>query len=130
MAMLSVSSNTHDRITLLTRAWAVSEDEAIARLLDAFQDGAQPGRTASNEEGQIRVHALYDGVRAEGVYHQRTGKLDIVAGPAAGQSFKRPSGAAIAVVQAVNPRVNPNRNGWSFWIVDDDGKTLQSRRSR
>ena len=32
------------------------------------------------------------------------------------------------IVQQHSPEVNPNRNGWSFWIVSRTGKRLQTIR--
>jgi hypothetical protein len=44
---------------------------------------------------------------------------EISSGPLAGRSFKSPSEAARAVIEQVNPAVNSNRNGMTFWRVDD-----------
>lgn len=128
MPTITVSSSTADRLGLIARAWSVTPDTAVARLLDNFM--TDPDGTSAPATDAVRVHALYGGERIEGEYHVASSRLDITAGPCAGRSFKTPSGAAIAVVQARNPRVNPNRNDWSFWIVTDTGETLQSRRPK
>ena len=72
---------------------------------------------------------IYGGIFVNGIFHLSSERLDILDGPAAGKSFKTPSGAACAVVQLINPRINPNRNGWTFWR-DQDGNTLLTHRRR
>lgn len=129
MKTVMVSESTAARLSLLARAWNVDEGGAVARLLDEFTIGGAEGRAASEgDSSQLGVHAVYNGQRIEGRFHLETGRLEVVKGPCAGDSFKSPSGAAIAVVQTLNPRVNPNRNGWTFWTVTSTGETLQSRR--
>jgi hypothetical protein len=131
MPNISVTTANADRLLLLARAWGVSADTALGRLLDDFMsNGAEaPAEVPAEGDGGIAVHAVYGGQRIEGRFFPISGRLEILSGPCSGRSFKSPSGAAIAVVQAVNPTVNPNRNGWSFWIVSDTGRTLQSARA-
>jgi hypothetical protein len=132
MRSISVTDGVYDRIALLGRAWRYSDGEVIRRLLDEFStpdrrtDGTNlPDTPADNG---VPVHAVYEGTRIEGVFQPGTRQLDITTGVLAGRSFRSPSGAAIAVVQAHNPEVHPNRNGWSFWIVTESGKWLQTIR--
>jgi hypothetical protein len=54
--------------------------------------------------------------------------VDITNGVLNGRSYRSPSGAAIGVVQALNPEVHPNRNGWNFWFIAENGKTLATIR--
>src|SRR5258708_4849897 len=105
MPQVTVGHTTHRGIVLLSRAWSISEDQVVARLLEAFQGGGQSAPPVHRHDDGIRVHARYAGVFVEGIYRPKSGSLEIVDGPAAGQSFKALSGAAIAVVQALNPRV-------------------------
>jgi hypothetical protein len=129
MPTISLTAGTAERLRLLSRAWSVTEDDAVSRLLDEFTGGQdEPTTKALNRA--VSVHAIYEGERILGRFQPESGKVEIDSAPCAGRSFRTPSGAAIAVVQAMNPRVNPNRNGWSFWIVTDTGKTLQSLRSK
>jgi len=131
MAKIEVAPSTASRLTLLASAWETTIDGAIGRLIDRL--AAQPPSAAvepSTTEGQVAVHAVYEGQRSDGLFDPATQSLRITAGPGAGKSFRRPSGAAIAVVQAVNPAVNPNRNGWSFWIVSSNGQALQTIRGK
>jgi len=48
------------------------------------------------------------------VYDPATKAVSIISGTLQGKTYSTPSGAAVAVVSAHNPAINPNRNGWSF----------------
>lgn len=131
MPNITVSPANADRLSLLARAWAVTPDSALGRLLDDFM--RPPSNTDADgalaaPDRVVAVHAVYNGERIEGQFFPDTSRLEILSGPCNGRTYKTPSGAAIAVVQALNPSVNPNRNGWSFWIVTGSGRTLQSER--
>lgn len=128
MNTIEVSSTTASRLTLLASAWETTIDGAVARLIDRLT--TEPARAASPDaDGGVPVHAVYEGQRAEGLYSPATKELKITAGPGAGHTYRRPSGAAIAVVQEVNPKVNPNRNGWNFWVLTATGASLQTIRN-
>ncbi|WP_328434806.1 hypothetical protein [Streptomyces sp. NBC_00425] len=128
---VSLDSATYTQITLLARAWGTSQGEAVSRLVDHFQQAptAPPPSAAatSASDKDVLVHALYGGKKIMGRFDPVSRSLTITDGPGAGH-YKTPSGAAAAVLQAVNPSVNPNRNGWSFWVVDETGGLLQSLR--
>jgi hypothetical protein len=131
MKSILVTDGVHERIALLGRAWSYTDGEVVRRLLDEFSSSERrPGDADSSvaRADDVAVHAVYEGNRIEGVFRPDTKGLDITTGVLAGRSFKSPSGAAIAVVQAHNPDVHPNRNGWSFWIVTESGQWLQSIR--
>ncbi|MEW1612459.1 hypothetical protein ACIQRJ_34345 [Streptomyces niveus] len=126
---ITVDDVTHTQITLLARAWDVTPGEAVRRLVGHFQHpspAAAPSAPASN---RVAVHAIYDGVHVPGLYDPATQALTITEGPAAG-TYRTPSGAASAVLQALKPHVKPNRNGWGFWALDDSGELLQTLRRR
>ncbi|WP_370943971.1 DUF4357 domain-containing protein [Amycolatopsis sp. cg5] len=121
MPDVAVSPEGHKRIRLLARAWSISEGEVISRLLDQFQHGA-PG-----SESTVEIFGIYQETRVEAVYHTASERVDVTTGELAGQSFKSPSGAACAVVAALNPDIAPNRNGWTFWFTEPD-RPLQCLR--
>ncbi|MBL1081991.1 hypothetical protein JK359_08330 [Streptomyces actinomycinicus] len=123
-----VDDATFTQVNLLARAWNVSPAEAVRKLIEHFQRPEAASQAPTANDRRVAVHALYDGVRIEGEYHPVTHALAINAGPAAG-NYRTPSGAATAVLQALNPQVKPNRNGWSFWIVTETGRLLQSLRN-
>ncbi len=78
-------------------------------------------------EHGVEVHAVYDGRRVDGYYDPSSRTVTIPSGPGRGE-YESPSGAAVALVHALNPHVSPQRNGWSFWYVTATGKLLQSIR--
>ncbi|MFC8694280.1 GmrSD restriction endonuclease domain-containing protein [Streptomyces parvus] len=75
----------------------------------------------------VEIHAVYEGQRADAYYDPLSRVVRIPSGPGRGE-YETPSGAAVAVVHALNPHVNPNRNGWNFWTVTATGRLLQSIR--
>jgi hypothetical protein len=129
MGDIEVKRDVHNRIGLLALAWGISEGDAVERLLDHFQQTGQQ-RREPRVDARVNVHAVYEGFRTEGLFIPSSGGLEITSGPLAGQRFNSPSGAAVAVVQAAKPGVNPNRNGWSFWVQTDTGEMLQMIRRR
>ncbi|WP_191301436.1 hypothetical protein [Lentzea cavernae] len=123
MKTIDVGDSVHERVALLARVWDVSPSDVIRRLLDEF---VRSGGQASREHGddEVPIHAMYEGQRIDAVYHTRTKRVDSGTGVLAGRSFKSPSDAAMAIVQALNPKVHPNRNGWTFWNITESDKTL------
>lgn len=116
---------------LLARAWQVSGGEAVRRLLDDFVKVDEKVTTASGSETPtegVYIYADYEGNHVKGVYHGATKRVDVTSGVLKGRSYKSPSGAAMAVVQAYNPNVHANRNGWSFWFIAENGAALQTIR--
>ena len=137
MAAIDRGQPTYDRLALLARAWGTTPDGAVTRLIDEFQGGgggsavpATPSPSGGGDGGEyaVPIHAVYDGVRIPGRYYPSTGAVEVLAGKHDGKRFRSPSGAAVAVVKSLNRRVNPNRNGWSFWVVDSTGEILESIR--
>ncbi|MER8267958.1 hypothetical protein ABT007_27585 [Streptomyces griseus] len=124
---ITVDDVTHTQITLLARAWDVTPGEAVRRLVDHFQRPSPASAPSAPASNRVAVHAIYDGVHVPGLYDPATQALTITEGPAAG-TYRTPSGAASAVLQALKPHVKPNRNGWGFWALDDSGELLQTLR--
>ncbi|MER6025029.1 hypothetical protein [Streptomyces sp. NPDC001851] len=123
-----VDDGTFTKVNLLARAWNTSPANVVSKLMEHFERPEAVTQASASARPGVAVHALYDGVRVEGAYDPLTHALTITDGPGAG-SYRTPSGAASAVLQAVNPQVKPNRNGWSFWIVTETGRLLQSLRT-
>ncbi|MFD7445818.1 hypothetical protein [Streptomyces sp. NPDC059909] len=98
----------------------IAEDPAAPKLVGA---AVQELRT----ERGVEIHALYESRRTDAYYDPSCRTVTIPSGPGRGE-YETPSGAAVAVVHALNPHVNPNRNGWSFWTVTATGQLLQSIR--
>jgi hypothetical protein len=127
MPQIDLRPQTHQEVTLLAKAWAVDGDTVVRRLLDAFRS-TSPQSEVSQFEG-VRVFAIYEGKRTNGLYDAKTGGLTITNGPLEGKSYRTPSGAAAAVVQSMKPAVHPNRNGWTFWWESETASPLQHRRA-
>ena len=128
MKQLEVADDVHEQVTLLARAWKTSTSDAVRRLLVEFRGAEEPSASAAPTPEQVAVHAIYGGTRTDGFYDSVTQSLTITTGPLTGRTFSKPSGAAVALVQVHSPDVNPNRNGWSFWVVSKTGKRLQTIR--
>ena len=128
----SVAEADYQQIRLLATALGVSDGQAIGFLLRRLRELAGEAGEAevTAPPTGISIYAVYDGVRTEATYDPATGSVTVTTGPLADQRFRSPRGAAIAVVRRENPRVHPNRNGWTFWIVTATGHTLQSVRQR
>lgn len=126
--LVDLADDVHRQVILLARAWNVSEGEVVHRLLDAFTKRDHADTTTEDAAESVAIYADYEGHRIEAAFYPATRRVDIGTGPLAGRSFRSPSGAAIGVVQALNPNVQPNRNGWSFWFLSGNGKALQSIR--
>lgn len=121
---------TGQKVDLLARAWNTTPGEAVRRLVDHFEGSPAPVASSALDATSptlVPVHVFYAGQRISGMYDRGNRSLTVADGPAAGM-YKSPSGAASAVLHALRPDVQPNRNGWSFWTVDETGEILQSLR--
>ncbi|MGW0208998.1 hypothetical protein ACWDZ8_25420 [Streptomyces sp. NPDC003233] len=98
----------------------IAEDPAAPTLVGT---AVQELRT----ENGVEIYAISESRRVNAYYDPSSRTVTIPSGPGRGD-YDTPSGAAVAVVRALNPHVNPNRNGWSFWIVTATGQLLQSIR--
>ncbi|MGP8298238.1 hypothetical protein ACTPOK_09860 [Streptomyces inhibens] len=120
---LAVDTDTHSQIALLARAWGVSHDEVLRKLLAQFAQLP----TAPPAVAGMDVYAIYACTRVEGRYDPVTGALTIEEGPGQGH-YKTPSGASAAVLRALRPTVTPIRSGWEFWRIRSTGVPLESIR--
>ncbi len=127
MPVIEVDHRTATAVNLAADIAKVSAGEIVRRLVERFGDTAA---VPIDSEVPVGIHVDYDGRRTQAEFDPATERVDIVDGPLAGNSSKSPSGAAIAVVRHYKPKVNPNRNGWEFWIVTDTGLPLRSIRRR
>jgi hypothetical protein len=125
---IELTERDHERVVLLARAWEISEGEVVRRLLDRFVDTGTGPAEENDDADAVRIYADYEGTHVEAVYHPATKRVEITNGVLRGRSYRSPSGAAIGVVQALNPNVHPNRNGWSFWFIAENGQALQTIR--
>lgn len=127
MEPFELDEDVRQQVRLLARAWGVREGEVIRRLVNAFVNQDEVP-VADAPVQPVAIYADYEGHHVEAEFHPATKRVSVTSGPLTGRSFKSPSGAAIAVVQELNPTVHPNRNGWSFWFLQENGRSLQSIR--
>ncbi|MGW3150486.1 hypothetical protein ACWDG1_38700 [Streptomyces sp. NPDC001177] len=130
---IEVDEQTYRSIEFAARMGNTTAGEVVARLVRSASVPPPAPAAASKEDAEkerkVGVYVDYEGHRTRGSYDRDTKRIDITSGPLAGQSFKTPTGAARAVVAHYKPDVNPNRNGWSFWLLDDgSGGLLQTIR--
>ncbi|MGW2511307.1 hypothetical protein ACWC0A_18110 [Streptomyces scopuliridis] len=130
---IDVDDQTFRSIEFAARMGNTTAGEVVARLVAAASmprsTSTAAGAEGATAERKVGVYVDYEGHRTSGRYDRDTKRIDIVSGPLAGKSFKTPTGAARAVVTLYKPEVNPNRNGWSFWLLDDgSGNFLQTIR--
>ena len=83
---------------------------------------------AVDRPGRVAIYVDYQEHRMTAWFTPATHRVHFDEGPLCGQNFKSPSGAARAVVQHLNPGVNPSRNGWIFWTVTQSGLLLEGLR--
>ncbi|MER7277579.1 hypothetical protein ABT369_24370 [Dactylosporangium sp. NPDC000244] len=124
-----VPTDAYNKVHLLAIAWGVTDGVAVARLVEHF--AKTPGSAKADAELQVdevAIYAIYEGTKVEAVYNRKTKSVAIISGKLKNKTYSTPSGAAVAVVAAHNPTVNPNRNGWSFWVLADNGEILQTIR--
>jgi hypothetical protein len=128
---VTMTPRTYDRITDLARAWGISDEAAIIRLIDFWK---QASSGTQDEADNVRVHVVYLSERVDGIYHPSTGLMDIISGPAPRATGLKPSPAAGEVIRSINgargKTVTGSRNGWGFWTVTVTGEPLESIRPK
>ncbi|MFF5226949.1 hypothetical protein [Dactylosporangium sp. NPDC000521] len=124
-----VPADAYNKVRLLAIAWNVTDGEAVARLVEHFAKASGPTKpSAEGSDDDVAIYAIYEATRVEAVYNRKTKSVTITSGKLRDKTYSSPSGAAVAVVAAYNPTVNPNRNGWSFWTRAENGEILQTIR--
>lgn len=129
MPAIELPEGVHRKVRLLGRAWATTDADVVRRLIDEFEQGGLDEPSPPTGPS-VPIHLLYEGHRISAEFDPETEAVVVVDGPLAGHRYRKPSSAAVAVIQRLNPSVTPNRNGWATWIVSDTGKRLQSLRRR
>jgi hypothetical protein len=130
VGLLELDDHTHGLVRFAARLFGVSEAEVVARAMRQFSEqGADAVRPARDPWTPVDVYGEYDGTRVEGQYLPATRRLTVTSAPIAGSSFKSPSGAARAVVAALNPaRTATQTNGWRFWHLAETHERLEVLR--
>lgn len=126
MATIEVDEYTKRTVSFAARMANLSESVIIRRLIAAIAV-ADDERLRPIDQG-VSVYADYEGHRVHARYIEPA-RVEIIDGPLAGRSFKTPTGAARAVVRHYNPDINDNRNGWTFWQIDNESGVRTSLQS-
>jgi hypothetical protein len=122
---IEVDEGTFRSLEFAARIAGTTPGGIVARLVETASTPADRPEIST----ELAVFADYEGHRTHARYDRTTGRVDITSGPLGGQSFKTPTGAARAVVAHYNADVSSNRNGWTFWTLDDDsGEILDTVR--
>lgn len=127
--MIEVDDDTKRTVSFAAQMANLSESAIIRRLI-ATSTLAVSEHTQPTGQG-VEIYADYEGHRVRARYFEPA-RVEVVDGPLEGRSFKTPTGAARAVVRYYNPDINDNRNGWTFWQLDNDAgvrRPLQSIRT-
>ncbi len=117
MATIEVDEAAKRSVSFAARMAGVTEGEIVRRLIAA--NALEVEDVDPRQEG-VLIYADYEGSRTRARYFAPA-RVAITDGPLKGRSFRSPTGAARAVVRHYNPSVNDNRNGWSFWQIDNGG---------
>lgn len=119
MATIEVDEVAKRTLSFAARMAGVTEGEIVRRLIAANALEVEEEEEDPRQEGVV-IYADYEGSRTRARYFAPA-RVEITDGPLKGRSFRSPTGAARAVVRHYNPSVNDNRNGWSFWLIDNGG---------
>jgi hypothetical protein len=120
-----INASNYTKLALAAKGAGVSVDEMLERILNVWlseDEGVKGPRDMDSD--QIAVYAVYRRTRVEAQFDPRTEGMTGTTAPIEGKQFSSPSGAARAVVEALNPDVNSNRSGPRFWRVTATGKEL------
>jgi hypothetical protein len=125
----AMPTNDALRLRVLAKERGTTVRGAVHRLLEEY--AGSTSQPPPPQPDLVAIHVVYNGARINARFDTNSEGVEILDGALAGKVFKSPSGAAIAIVRQYNPRVHPNRNGWSFFTVTSTGELLQSiRRGR
>lgn len=130
MGYIDLDERQHAHVRFAARLFGVTEGEIVARAVREFARAAPaPDRPGSDPSVPVAVTAEYEGQQVAGEYLPASRRLTVTSGPVAGQEFRSPSGAASAVVAALNPsRSAAQTNGWRFWHIAQTGERLEVLR--
>lgn len=130
---IPLDEETMRSVEFAAKIAGMTPGEVVARLVAQASIPAppEPLRGDSSHTELLDVYSDYDGIRTHARFDPTTKRIEITAGPLVGRRFKTPSAAARAVVAQLKPGIDPNRNGWTFWRLDNgSGTKLQTMKPR
>ncbi len=128
---VKLDDRQHEHVRFAARLFGVTEAEVVARAVRHYaREVPAPGRPGDDPAVPVHVYGEYEGRRVEGTYLPATRRLTVTGEPLPGREFTTPSGAAKAVVAALNPARSgaPQTNGWRFWHLAETGERLEVLR--
>lgn len=128
MQTIQVNDTTYRALELAARLTGMTPGGVVEKLVAQSTVEPTTEQSADPTDG-VNVYADYNGVRIKGVFDPVTTSITIATGKLATTRHKTPSAAARAVVESERPGIDSNRNGWTFWNIDDgSGRQLQAIR--
>jgi hypothetical protein len=127
MPQVEVDEETYRHLEFAAQIADINVGEVVKRLV-ALRQMSSVAEPVDAEPTTVPIHADYDGYRTRARFTPGPGRVEIIGGPLAGSVYRTPSEAARAVVSAQRPDVNPQRNGWTFWIESATGAPIQGIR--
>ena len=126
---LLVTAEVAELVEFAARMGGVSTSDVVAKaVLDALHKRHErPAAVTPTVDPwePVAVVGEYNGHTVTGEFVSANERTRVTSGAFAGQTFKSPSGAATAVVGALNPdRRAAHTNGWRFWRVKATGVRL------
>lgn len=129
MPTVEVNDTTYRALGLAARLTGMTPGAVVEKLVTQSTLEAAPAAVPADTPEQVGVYADYNGVRTKGVFDPVTTSIAITTGTLMNTRHKTPSAAARAVVESERPGIDSNRNGWTFWGLDDGtGRRLQAIR--
>ena len=125
---IEVDDETYTRIRLAAQVAGISAADVVRRAIAALLADPPP---AVDRWQPVPIYGVYGGRRVEAVFIPATSRVVVTGEPLPNAKFKSPSGAAQAVVRALNPdRARVNVSGWQFWrLADSDARLEVFRRA-
>ncbi|WP_328486053.1 hypothetical protein [Streptomyces zaomyceticus] len=124
---MTLDPSTHSLLNLLAKAWNTTPNDAVRQLLALFAE-TMPAAAQTGTHGRIPVHAIYAATRVDALYDTATQSVTIPEGNPGSGTYKSPSGASRAVIEALRPNVVSIRTGWAFWRITSSGQILRTIR--
>lgn len=131
MGTVELDESTHALVRFASRMFGVTEAEVVGRAVQAYSRDRSPVERPEQRDPwrPVPVYGAYEGRRVEGLYLPATRRLTVTSDPLPDSRFKSPSGAARAVVAAVNPdRTATQTNGWRWWRLVETDERLEVLR--